>query len=443
VAVWSAPHQSLVTVDRRKVHVLGADVDLVEASLVTLGAIAELGVARSGGVAGRSVVVVGAGAIGLLAQRVAAAAGALSCTVLAASTAKDRIVRGDSSAALCPPAGVDRLHGDVVIEATGATAGVELALRAAGTAATVVLLGTTRAEAVDFPLDLLEARGLRIVGAHAGLLDIPGGVDGLDRGGAAVRFLDRHHTRAVRLDDLVTDRVDPADAAALYHRLAVDRSLVVPVLEWWRLAPELRAHPGALRLPNLLRHGLATIGSSPRSPTLARADVVEHPPAPPRPAASERPSAGRLDPDEAWAIESLAKAAVGVGHRVRVPGEGRRAARVRQAVGELGGLAPAMEPVDVVVDVEPSASSVAGALADLGAAGTLLVAGATGAVALDVQSLIHKRGTTVLGWAPDQRGDGAREGVRSAAAPRPKESSGGPDVTPRLSDGSSPTSTGS
>ena len=131
------------------------------------------------------------GAIGLLAQRIAAADGAKPCAVVAASPAKDRVVAGDPAATVVVPAAVDGLAAEVVVEATGAAAGLDLALRAAGAGGTVVVLGTTRAEAVALPLDLVAGRALRLVGAHAGLLDAPGGTSGLDRRSAAQRFLDR------------------------------------------------------------------------------------------------------------------------------------------------------------------------------------------------------------------------------------------------------------
>ena len=301
-----------MTVGRDQVHPLADGADLTAAALVTLGAIAELGVARAADVGGRSLAVVGAGAIGLLAQRIGAADGAKPCTVVAASTAKDTVVAGDPAAGLVPPDSVDRIGADVVVEATGAAAGLDLAVRAAAPGGTVVVLGTTRAEAVPVPLDLVAARALRVVGAHAGLLDAPGGTSGLDRRSAAQRFLDRVATGSVRVDDLVTSRADPASAADLLDRVGADRTQVVPVLEWWRLAPDLRARAGGLDLPNPFRRGLAVpLGPAERSPRSA-AGIVEHPPAPARAGAADpvtggwssdapRPWCGRLAPRAAAA----------------------------------------------------------------------------------------------------------------------------------------------
>ncbi len=418
VAVWGAPHQSLVTVHRVQAHVIDPGIGYAEASLITLGAIAELGVARAA-VPGRSVAVIGAGAIGLLAQRIAAAEGAAACTVVAASTAKDAVVRGDPSARLCPPAGVDDLAAEVVIEATGAADGIELALRAAAPGGTVVLLGTTRAETVSFPLDLVHAKRLRVVGAHAGLLDVAGGIAGLDRRGAAQRFLDRQAAGEVRVDDLLTARVDPAGGAAFYDLLAGDRRQVVPVLEWWRLAPEVRARPGGLPLPNPFRRGLAsggpaTLGEAVRPAHRGTTDlggpddaagaeaavasaVVEHPPAPAR-AATDPVAGGQGEP-----VGLGLAAVVEAGRTVRVTGGGEQGDQVRKAVADRGILATE-GPVDVVVDLDPTAASVAAALADLGPAGVLVVGGRVGPVELDVQTLVHRRGTTIAAIEPSAPG---------------------------------------
>ena len=399
VAVWGAPHQSLVTVRRAQVHVLAPGTDPAPASLVTLGAIAELGVARAGGVAGRSLAVIGAGAIGLLAQRIAAASGAGPCTVVASSGAKDAVVRGDPAARPCPPAEVDGVGAAVVIEATGAAAGLELALRAAAPGATVVLLGTTRAESVAFPLDLVDERGLRVVGAHAGLLDAEGGTDGLDRRGAAQRFLDRVAAGAVRVDDLVTERVDPLGPAGLHDRLAHDRTAVVPVIEWWRLAPELRARPGGLALPNPFRRGLTGLAPA-AAPGAPAVDVVDHPPAPPRPAPTRLAAGPAGEHERALAV---ADAAAWAGQPVAVVGSGTLAELVRQAVAERGVAADGGGGPGAVVVVDPSSETVAAALAGLGPSGTVVVAGRVGPVELDVQTDVHRRGTTVAGVGPAGR----------------------------------------
>jgi 2-desacetyl-2-hydroxyethyl bacteriochlorophyllide A dehydrogenase len=403
VAVWGAPHQSLVTVSRAQVHPLGAGTDAAAASLVTLGAIAAFGVARAGGVGGRSLAVVGAGAIGLLAQRLAGAAGAGPCTVVAASNAKDAIALGDPAVKLARPAEVEGVAADVVVEASGTGDGLDLAVRAAAPGGTVVLLGTTRADAVAVRLDLVQARGLRLVGAHAGLLDRPGGTDGLDRRSAAAAFVDSLEQGTLRVDDLVSAHVDPAHVAALYDRLATDRTLVTPVLDWWRLPADVRAAPGALTVPNPFRRGLRPTGGDREAPRPANApapaEIVDH--AAPAPVPYATPPA--LGPDDA-AVHAAAVAAAAVAAATQAPrgpievaGDGTLADQVRTALG--GGGEGSGAPAVVVV-AEPDEASVRAGLDALTPGGTLVLAGAVCPVDLDVQNLVHKRGVTVVGVPP-------------------------------------------
>lgn len=347
VAVWGAPHQSLVTVGRRQLLVLADDTDIGVASMVTLGAIAALGVARCGDVAGRSLAVIGAGAIGLLAHRLAVAAGAGPSTVIAASDAKDALIRGDRvqrdrvqrdrDVMIGHPAHVDDVDASVVIEATGSADGLDAALRAAAVGGTVVLLGTTRAESVSLALDLVADRRLRLVGAHASLLDADGGTDGLGRRGAARHFLGLIEAGSLRVDDLLTSRVDPLDIGPMYDRLADDRRAVVPLIEWWRLAPELRVRDRPFAIPNLARRGLASPprGVDDHSPT--QDEVVEHQPAPPR------------IPQHTSSIE--------------------RAALLADRLSAVG----SRETIEVRAPIAP--------------------------IDIDVQNLIHKRGTTLVGTA--------------------------------------------
>jgi 2-desacetyl-2-hydroxyethyl bacteriochlorophyllide A dehydrogenase len=419
VGVWGAPHQSLVTVGRRQAHALAPGTDPAAASLVTLGAIAAFGVARTGGVEGRSVAVVGAGAIGLLTQRLAAAAGAGPCTVVAASDAKDAVALGDPAVKLARPAEIDGIGSDLVVEATGSGPGLELALRAAAPGATIVLLGTTRAQAVPVPLDLIQDRGLRLVGAHAGLLDRPGGTDGLDRRRAAEVFLGGLAHGALDVADLVSMHADPANAAALYARLARDRSLVTPVFDWWRLPTDLRAATGAIALPNPFRRGLAADGGgdgvAPAAPDgSASGEVVEHPPPVPlaaRPMAAPDPSAS-IEHADADAVARAVAEVLPPGGRVQVTGSTPAAESVRAALERIGvpvagppgshgdGPLAVLEdepPPPVAVVTGSDATTLREALDGLDPGGTVVVAGPAGRVDLDVQALVHKRGATIVG----------------------------------------------
>jgi hypothetical protein len=172
------------------------------------------------------------------------------------------------------------------------------------------------------------------------------------------------------------------------------------VLEWWRVPPELRARPGRLALPNPFRRGLdaplvAGVDVAPAAAGDEAAPIVEHAPAPARPASAGTGQGRAGDAPEVVAAV-LASAPVARAGSVRVAGGGEAAEEMRKAVADRGVLA-ASGPVDVVIDVDPTAASVAEALAALGPTGTLVVAGAAGPVDIDVQTLVHRRGTTVAG----------------------------------------------
>jgi D-arabinose 1-dehydrogenase-like Zn-dependent alcohol dehydrogenase len=106
---------------------------------------------------------------------------------------------------------------------------------------------------------------------------------------------------------------------------------------------------------------------------------------------------------------ALAREGVAEGAAVQVTGGGHVTDEVQKAVADRGlpvAVATGDEPapggrVDVVVDLDPSAASVAAGLALLGPTGRLVVGGRVGPVELDVQTEIHKRGATVVGTAPD------------------------------------------
>jgi hypothetical protein len=190
------------------------------------------------------------------------------------------------------------------------------------------------------------------------------------------------------------------------------------VIEWWRLAPDLRARAGAMTAPNPFRRGLAA-GSlhavAPGAVGGPPADVVEHPPAPARPAVEPAaPVAAAVAGDStvseaaAAVASALAREGVADGATVHVDGGAEVADEVRKAVADRGlqvAVATGDEPaagrrVDVVVALDPTGASIAAGLAQLGPRGLLLVGGRVGPVELDVQTEIHKRGTTVVGTAP-------------------------------------------
>jgi hypothetical protein len=117
----------------------------------------------------------------------------------------------------------------------------------------------------------------------------------------------------------------------------IARRCVVPVIEWWRLAPELRIHEGPLKLPNPARRGLTAPARAIRDHAGGVAPIVEHPRAP---------------------------------------------------------LRTAMHHSAVEIE---RAGLIADQLSAAGPRDTIFVDGPVAPIEIDVQTLIHKRGTTVVG----------------------------------------------
>ena len=418
VAVWGAPHQSLVTVDRAQVHALAerrrSRRRRAGHARAPSPSSAWPGRGTSPGARWPSWA---PGAIGLLAQRIGAAEGAKPCTVVAASTAKDAVVAGDPAAVSAPPAAVDGLGADVVIEATGAAAGLDLAAaRRRSRRAPWSCSARPGPRPWPSPSTSSPPAALRVVGAHAGLLDAPGGTAGLDRRSAAQRFLDRVATGAVRVDDLVTFHADPAGAADLLDRVGADRTQVVPVIEWWRLAPDLRARAGGLDLPNPFRRGLAV-------PLRARRARAVRPPRHRRPPAGAA-AAGAAEPVVGgWSADAGRRGPGGAGGRRVRDGRlagGRRGAGPGRGSAGRGGPGAGLTDVAAGPDGDgggrrSSSTSTRRpprsppALSALGPDGVLLVAGRVGRVELDVQTDVHRRGATVAG-VPAPQGGAVQDG---------------------------------
>ena len=151
---------------------------------------------------------------------------------------------------------IEALASPVVIEATGDPDGLTLAVEAADQGGRIVLLGSARGTA-DLPVDIIRAKGLRIVGAHVSTLEAESrltGVDMFEREAGA--FLGLLASGQLSVTDLVNVVVDPREADAFYRRLAYDHDVVGARFDWTLLAPEERVSGGGLwRLPDLTGRG--------------------------------------------------------------------------------------------------------------------------------------------------------------------------------------------
>jgi predicted dehydrogenase/threonine dehydrogenase-like Zn-dependent dehydrogenase len=260
VAVRSVPHASVITAPESSVHRVPAGVPVEAAAAVQLGVICGQGVRRAAVEPGQPVCVIGAGLVGVLAQRLATAAGAGQVTMVARSRTKESIAQAGGARFLV--AGADRaeveaLAAPVVIEATGDPEALALAVEAAGPGARVVLLGSSRGVTTDVPLAAIRAKRLLVIGAHVDTLRHESRLTGIDMYERETQaFLDMLAAGRLSVTDLFATAVDPREADAFYRRLAGARDIVGARFDWTRLAAEERIGKGRLwRLPDLSGRG--------------------------------------------------------------------------------------------------------------------------------------------------------------------------------------------
>ncbi len=252
VAAIRAPHASVVTVPARDVFTVAPHVRPESAALIRLGIVAGAGL-RAGAVeAGKSVLVLGAGPIGVLAARRAVARGAGRVTIAARTARHESWGTGDPAVRfhVLSAEELPARSADVVIDATGDPEAVCSAVEAAAVGGRVVLLGSPRGITQALPVDEIRAKEIRLVGAHVALL---GETREREEG---VAFLLELAAGSVTVDDLVGEPADPREAATLYRRLA--RSEIGAARFTWGALPqeERRRRSRLFRAPDLSARGV-------------------------------------------------------------------------------------------------------------------------------------------------------------------------------------------
>lgn len=249
VALLGVPHRSVATVPCERVRRVPEGVGLQQAAILQLGAIASYGVRRARIDPGEPVAVVGAGMIGALTQRLAAAAGAGPCTVIASSHSKEERASGGGADRFLAVAdgrdAVEAVGAPVVVEATGHGDGLLTAVAAAAPRGRVILLGSPRAESSWLPASKIREKRLQIVGTHVCSLERElamgrgGGING-----EADAVLGMLAAGRLRVDDLFEPDLDPREAARFYLRLVSDRRIVGARFDWSGFsAPGRRSAP--------------------------------------------------------------------------------------------------------------------------------------------------------------------------------------------------------
>lgn len=179
----------LVVVPERILYRLPEILSFEDAAFAEPVGVALHAVRRAGDVAGKSVMVVGAGLIGLLVVQVLKRAGAGQ--VIAVDLKQERFdlacALGADEGSLPGMAG-GGLEVDVVIEAVGAERSVELAIRAAKVGGRVVLVGNL-ARQVSMPLQRVVTRELDVLGSCAIAGEYPDALEAIASGEIQVRAL--------------------------------------------------------------------------------------------------------------------------------------------------------------------------------------------------------------------------------------------------------------
>ncbi|MFL5886020.1 MAG: Gfo/Idh/MocA family oxidoreductase, partial [Thermoleophilaceae bacterium] len=255
VAVDGGAHGTLATAPAGKVYAVPDGVSAADAALIKLAVIAGHGVQSARVAAGEGVVVVGAGLIGLLAQRLAAAAGAEPLAVIARSTTRERLALDGGAARFLVSgrdnAKIEGLGAPVVIEATGDPDAVAVAVAAAGERGRVVLLGSPRGSTSHFPLDEIRAKRIEVIGAHVSRQS----ADAERRAGED--FIGALADGRLRVADLVGPSRDPREPGLFYRELAKDSSTMGAYFDWSVIPEEERIGRGHLmRLPSVAGRGV-------------------------------------------------------------------------------------------------------------------------------------------------------------------------------------------
>jgi 2-desacetyl-2-hydroxyethyl bacteriochlorophyllide A dehydrogenase len=262
VAVRNVPHASVVTAPSSLVYPVPPGVSPEAAAMVQLGVICGQGVRRAGIQPTEPVCVLGAGLIGLLAQRLATALGAGPVTVVARSRVKEGIaLTGGAARFLVADADAGEIAGlraSNVIEATGDPEALTLAVQAAGQDGRIVLLGSPRGVTSDVPHTEIRHKRLRVIGAHVDTLRHESRFTGVDTfAREARRFFDLHASGGLEVTDLIETVIDPQEADAFYRRLAGARDIVGARFDWTCLPQEARLAEGRLwHLPDLSARGM-------------------------------------------------------------------------------------------------------------------------------------------------------------------------------------------
>jgi threonine dehydrogenase-like Zn-dependent dehydrogenase len=234
-----APHAQRAIVRKQRLIPVPDEITDEEASWFALASIAQIGLAAATIGPGDAVVIIGAGVLGQLVAQLVRAGGAGSVIVVARSRPRlDAAVAHGATHGVAADAFQARgevmawTNGEgaaVVFDVTGSEPVFADALRLARRHGTVVLLGDAGHPAAQRLGPELLLAGLRVVGAHFEHADTA------ERQRMADEFFAAVRDGSIVVDDLITNRVHPQDAPALYASLSEEDPARLGVLFDWSL----------------------------------------------------------------------------------------------------------------------------------------------------------------------------------------------------------------
>jgi len=243
-AVCRAAHQSHALVDAGDCLKVPAALADEEAAFFALLAIAMQGARKARIELGESVVVLGAGVVGILAMRLAQLSGGLPVVgvdldqrrlELAKQIAADETLMNDDSLGRNLRALLGADGADVVIELTGAPAAAATAFQLAATGGRVVLVGSARGDTkdVNFYRDV-HRKGLLVIGGHESNQprqdSSPGYWTARREYALALQLMARGR---VQTAPLITQRYNWREFKSAYAQLADwDRGALGMIVEW-------------------------------------------------------------------------------------------------------------------------------------------------------------------------------------------------------------------
>ena len=246
VLCFDSCHQKHQNLSRKNLVPLPEGVSTMEASMAYISIFPLNAIRKTKPELGESAMVMGLGILGIFAVQQLKAAGA--CPVIAVdpiASRRELALKLGADYALDPTAedfvqqalGITGGGAKVCIEVTGLGIGLIQALDCMKRMGRIALLGCTRSS--KFEIDYyskVHGRGISLIGAHTmarpSIESYPGGWTAVDDLNAIVRLI---AGKRLNFRDMVGEICSPADAQAVFTRLANDRNFPIGVLFDWSL----------------------------------------------------------------------------------------------------------------------------------------------------------------------------------------------------------------